>query len=1049
MSFTVYKSSAGSGKTYTLVKEYLKIALREKETKRYKNILAITFTNKAAAEMKERVIDALTAIASVDKLEGTAYFLLKDLVNELQQDEASIRSKCEAVLSSMLHNYSDIAISTIDKFVHKIVRSFAHDLHISLNFTVEMDTENLLQTAIDLMISKVGSDPHLTAALVDFSERKADEERSWNIEMDLADFAKDLLKEQHLTYLNKLKNLSLPEFSKIRKRLDELTSQFEVELQHIGAAGIHHINSNGIEQKDLAGGANGIGKYFFYLQERRAKNYQATPTLQKYVSNDNWTSAKVSPAGRDAINSCKDEMAKLYHAAQKIIEAGYAAYLLHVGIQKNIYAVSVLNELEKVIQEIKLQKNLVHISEFSKKIADIVSKEPVPFIYERIGEKYKNYLIDEFQDTSILQWQNFIPLVENSLATNEFNMLVGDAKQAIYRWRGGEVEQFAMLPEIFKSESNPIIQSRQAVLIRNFVEKKLVYNRRSKHEIIEFNNSFFRFVVDQERFPKELKSIYDALEQESDATNTGGSIHFHFLEPGAEDFNADALTANQVLQTLTKLLADNFQLSDIAILTRNNKVGVMLSRFLIEAGIPVVSRESLLLKTSSAVNFLVNTLHYLNDSQQEIAQAAMMDFLLKQNGAVNTVGLNDYFKTKDLFFTNLKGHYPEWNKSKLRRLPLYELCESLTRIFKLTAKADPYVVFFLDAVQAYTLANTNDALDFLEWWERKKHSLSIVIPQGLNAVNVLTIHKSKGLEFPVVLFPNANWNAKVPKENMWVNLEDPELPQLKAALLPLNAELAKTTYAADYQAEINRKELDDINLVYVAFTRAIKRLYVFAELPDGHKKIGKYYVEYLQAKGLWKDNQFDYALGTEQKNETKSKTGKGIGFESLTTLVSNDWRTKLVLSHQSEKLWNMENPDSDKDYGNLIHTALSKIKSLSDVDTSLQAMLTEGLIGTIERDFLQRKLSRLISRKEIQPFFETGLHIKTEAEILLPKGNSYRPDRVVIYPEKAVVLDYKTGVELEKHKEQINQYAETLLQMGFTSVEKYLLYTETEKLIII
>ncbi len=1048
MSFTVYKSSAGSGKTYTLVKEYLKIVLQDKEVKRYKSILAITFTNKAAAEMKERVIDALTSISSNKKLEGTSFHLLKDLEKELQLDAASIQTKCAAVLTSMLHNYSDISISTIDKFVYKIVRNFAYDLQLPVNFSIEMDSDNLLQTAIDLLIARVGGDEKLTQALVAFAERKADEERSWNIENDLKNFSFDLLKEQYTEYLSELKKLSLQDFFEIKNKLHLLTSDFEMELKRIGDKALHLISENNIDHKDLAGGAkSGIGKYFSYLKEKRASNYKATDTIEKYVREDNWEATKATAQSRNNIRNCKEELKTLFYEAKKILELGYSNYLLHDAVERNIYAVSVLNEIEKIIVEIKKENNQVHISEFSKKIAAIVMNEPVPFIYERIGEKYKNYLIDEFQDTSILQWQNFIPLLENSLATNEFNMLVGDGKQAIYRWRGGEVEQFMGLPAILNADGSVLLKSREGALKRNFQEKKLTHNRRSKREIIEFNNSFFRFVVQQESFPSFLKPIYDSLEQEFEPNNSGGFVHFHFLNKVEENYVADEKTCHYTLELIKKALSDNYQLRDIAILTRNNKNGVALSKFLIEAGIDVVSKESLLLQTSSKVNFVVNALYYISDPENSIAKAGIMEFILKSEPSFETINLNNYFKSEILFSSYVKKRFPTWNTTKFLQLPLYELCEELIRTFKLNEQADPYIIFFLDAVYGFISKFTNSIVDFLDWWERKKESLSIVIPQGLNAVNVLTIHKAKGLEFPIVIFPYANWSARKPVENLWVHLQDENIPKLKVALLPLKSNLGRTQYDDAYIAEMGKKKLDDLNLLYVAFTRAINKLYVICEPPEGAKNLSKYYIDFLTHKGLWREELVDYSFGQEIENSTQRKKNEKTVLNYLTAVVSNDWRQKISLLKQSDKLWKEEKAGLEKDYGNLIHTALSKIMTLKDIEKSLASMLIEGLISKSEESHLNQKLKQLLSRPEIQPFFENGLSVKTEAEILLAKGSIYRPDRIVFYPEKTVVLDFKTGVELEKHRTQVSEYATTLHQMGYLQVEKFLVYTETEKLI--
>jgi ATP-dependent exoDNAse (exonuclease V) beta subunit len=1046
MSFTVYRSSAGSGKTYTLVKEYLKLILPVNEHNRYKNILAITFTNKAAAEMKERVITALTAISGKEKIEGTARFLVSDLVQELQMEESELRLKCGFVLSSMLHNYSDISIGTIDKFVHKIVRTFAYDLQIPVNFSVELDSENLLQMAIDLLIARVGSDEQLTQVLLAFTEQKAMDEKSWDVEQDLKNFASDLLKEQNVNFISQLKQFSLRDFYLIRETIDAYLNNLVASFANIGKKGLDLIHSKGIEMKDFAGGEQkGIGKYFTYL----ANGIKFAPTnyLQLLIENENWVAGKTKEVARKNIESIQADLLQIYNEAQKLLIQEQADYIELSAVKRNIYALSLLNEIEKVVDEIKKENNQVHISDFNKKIAAIVLNEPVPFLYERIGERYKNFLIDEFQDTSVLQWQNFVPLLENALASNEFNMVVGDAKQAIYRWRGGEVEQFANLPQIQNSESNPNVKAREDVLFRNYLAKELVHNRRSRREIVEFNNDFFQFVTTTEIFPKELLSIYDSLQQRFEPENLGGAVSFHFLNPDLNDVDVQQSFGDQVLKTIKNLLADNYQLSDIAILTRNNKNGTALASFLIEAGIPVVSKESLLLCASASVNFILNLLNFLNNSQHEIAKTGIIDFLIKRNKVKDVADLNCYFNDNIRLEDFLLQNFSAWKRVNLNQLPLYELCEEFIRVFELNSQADPYLVFFLDAVHSFLSTTARSVQEFMIWWERKKSKLSIVIPEGLNAVTVMTIHKSKGLEFPIVIFPYANWANKPGGDKIWVNLSNKKIPKLPVALLSLNKELEDTKYGDLYHSEQGKRTLDDVNILYVAFTRAVERLYVISEMPDKHKKIGNYYVDYINSKGLWQEKKQDYIFGEFVKRENKKIDSASLQLLSLSHIVSNDWRSKLTLSRQADKLWNYEKSNAEKDYGNLVHTALAQIHVIDDISKVLNGMFLEGLIVEEERNFLDKKLVKLLTRKDIAPFFQKGLNCKTEAEMILAHGRVQRPDRILFYPEKAVVLDYKTGVELEKHKTQILEYASTLTQMGYSKVEKYLLYTESEKLI--
>ncbi|HRH63923.1 MAG TPA: UvrD-helicase domain-containing protein [Bacteroidia bacterium] len=1046
MSFVVYKSSAGSGKTYALVKEYLKISLQTKSDTRYKNILAITFTNKAAAEMKARVIDALIAISGNSKPEGSSYFLLQDLKNELQLSEALIKLKCEAVLRSMLHNYSDVAISTIDKFVHKVLRTFAFDLQVPFNFMVEMESDLLLQTAIERLLAKVGNDEALTRTLIDFILQKVESERNWRIEQDLLDFSRDLLREQAAGFIKKLKPLNLQDFEKIRSKVYQYRIDFENKLQKIGQQALDILSSNEINHSDLSGGANaGLGKYFLYLSTGTFDKFKPTQTHLKNVDQEKWYSDKATANARHSIELCKAELRNLFFAAQKIIDQELSTYIVFRALYKNSYGISLLNELDKLCEEIKRENGLLHISEFNKKISNIVLNEPVPFIYERIGEKYKNYLIDEFQDTSVLQWQNFIPLLENSLAINEFSMIVGDGKQAIYRWRGGEVEQFSMLPKFFDSNKYPLLQEREAIFSRNFEEKFLTHNRRSKSEIVAFNNHFFAHTMQHSGLPENLKAIYSSLEQKFDEQNTGGLVNFQFVANNDKESDVQLTICNRVVDTIEQVLEDGYELSDITLLCRTNKDGILLAQFLLEKGISVISKESLLVSASAEVNLVIACLVLLHQSNHDIARTVMMHYLLKRTTSDRS-DISDYFEEEDLFKNFMKERFPGWNPSSLNQLPLYELCESLLRLFNLNIPADPYLVFFLDAVHQFASKNTATIPDFLNWWENKRQKLSIVIPEGLNAVNIMTVHKSKGLEFPVVIFAFANWMDSKKGETLWVDFQYKQVPELSTALLPMSS-LKETEYHHLYEAETSKKELDKLNILYVAFTRAVNRLYVVCEMPGSYKKLANYYVDYLKHVSLWVDSEASYTIGTKQKKVSVDTSSEAITIDYLKGIHNSHWRNRLRLSEATVISDDTPASKDERAYGNLMHAALALMPDSSHLSSAIEQLLLTGMITQEESEGLSVKLSSLLNNALLSPFFVPGLNVKMEAEILLPSTKTYRPDRVVFYPEKVVVLDYKTGVQLEKHKTQLRNYVSILRQMGHSAISSYLIYTESEKLL--
>lgn len=501
MSFTVYKSSAGSGKTFTLVKEYLNMVLKKPSS--FRNILAITFTNKAANELKERVLSYLRELSADTNEQSFAVkkFMLPILIEETGLDQATVKERAGTTLSLILHNYSDFAIGTIDSFVHRIIKTFAYDLKLPLSFEVELDDEEHLNRAIDILISRIGIDEDLTNILINFTKLKTSEEVDWQIEKDLLKFSKTLISEDGREAIDKIKELSSADFREIAQKTLKFIKDFKNQITPITKSAVDLINSKNISDHSFYYGTKGISAYFKKLSRANNEDFNPNTYVKKTIDEDIWYSKKVDLAELDLIDSIKDELKNYYLQLEQILNQNLERFHLYQIIYKQIYAVAVLSEIGKILEEQKHLNNIIHISEFNKRVADIVFNEPVPFIYERLGERFKSFLIDEFQDTSVLQWQNFIPLIDNSLAEGHFNMIVGDGKQAIYRFRNGEVEQFAKLPELFEAKHLPLAKEREQTLKRNYLEKHLTRNYRSKREIIEFNNQFLKV------FPKDWKKI--------------------------------------------------------------------------------------------------------------------------------------------------------------------------------------------------------------------------------------------------------------------------------------------------------------------------------------------------------------------------------------------------------------------------------------------------------------------------------------------------------------------------------------------------------------
>jgi ATP-dependent exoDNAse (exonuclease V) beta subunit len=1050
LSFTVYKSSAGSGKTFTLVKEYLKLILPEPV--KYRHILAITFTNKAANEMKERVLFNLKELAkpSVNRDPKVSRNLLPLLIAETGLTEIGIIAQSAEALKLILHNYSDFAIGTIDSFSHRVIRTFAHDFGLPVNFNVELDSDELLETAVDLLLDKVGDDKELTALLVKFLESRMDEDKSWNIDATLMDFSRVLLNEVGVRHLEKLKNLKLADFNRIVSEIYTQINAFENKIQKIAEKGVNVIENSDIPPGAFFQGEKGIGGYFGKLAKKRMDSLGSDTYASKTVTEDKWTSGKATPDDRRKIDGMKQRLTEVYMQIRLEKDLHQKKYLFLKILSKTIYPLAVLREIEQTLSMFKKQNNIVHISEFNRRIAEIVLNEPVPFIYERLGEKFNHVLIDEFQDTSKLQWSNLLPLIENSLASGYFNLVVGDGKQAIYRWRNGDVDQFTKLPAIPGSDLNRLLMDRERILTSYFTSHPLNKNFRSKFEIVDFNNRFFKFLSLE--YPKELGKVYDDPVQENDPTKTGGYVNIEFIDHKDGTSAYREKTLKRILERIRELEQQKFQWQDIAILCRKNRDGTEIARFLLQNEIKVISSEALLLSHSPEVNFITGLMKILNDPGNPILTAELITYLL-QKGRLKENGLHQMLlkirkdnHSKSVFKILIEQQFSVFF-SQLYGMPVFELAEELIRQFSLNSVADPYLQFFLDAVMKYSRKNATSSSSFLDWWETKKDKLSVIIPAGLDAVRIMSVHKAKGLQFPVVIHPFAQDKKDSSRTFLWVDIADNDLMGLKSALIKSRKDLLETDYQSDYEEEERKSLIDLVNILYVAMTRAVERLYVLTQsTPENNSKtpsIPVLFNNFFRSTGEWIEGKSEYEAGENDKREVIEKA-ESSGNISLSSFISRDWQKKVFIRARAPEIWDINDPQKKNRWGNLVHTVLSEITTINDLETVMDQVSSSGMIDESDKEKLQSTIQDILNNPATYHLFAEGVKVRKEAEILLKDGNTLRPDRVIVEGDNIMLIDYKTGKPDIKHEEQLRDYESRLSEMGYKEIRKFLLYTTPE-----
>ncbi len=1024
------------------MREYIALALQSPAY--FRHILAITFTNKAANEMKQRIVQGLVQLADpAAHSEGAVIrFMLPDLAKTTAYSNEEITKRAQSVLTRILHEYDDFSVRTIDSFVSRIIRTFAHDLHLPVDFEIEMDRDLMLDQAVDQLISKAGIDKELTNILVDFTEAKADDEKSWQIELDIKKTAGFLFSEGSQYFISKLHEIPPARLNEIAVGIRKTRKNFEDSIVALAQTAKKLIIDNHIDNASFARGNSGIGGYFFKLANRIIEGPNSF--VLATINDNKWVAAKADAIQVSAINSVKDQLTAIYHQCDALMETGSSRYELLGMIEKNIFQMGVLNAMELEIDTIRREKRVIHISEFNKRITDIILKEPVPFIYERIGEKYYNYLIDEFQDTSELQWKNLLPLVGDSLAYGRYNLVVGDGKQAIYRFRNGQVEQFMMLPALPENYEKEVFGDTEQALGLNYNPKVLSSNFRSLPVIINFNNDFFGFLSQQ--LSDGFQSIYTNHTQEISAGKTGGLVSVEFL-PYNSRADFDEINIERVFELVNELNDKGFAKADIAILTRSNREGSIIARHLMSEGISVVSAEALLLAASPEVNFVITILQHISNPQNLVATAGILNELIRK-GKLNTTLIHNFPVQKGQRLSLEKvlseGNI-DFNIKTLRGLPLYDLCEEIIRIFDLNfGKYDIYLQFFLDFVNKVSARQGTHLADLLESWDEKKGKLSVVVPEGIDAIRIMTIHKAKGLEFPVVIWPMATEKLKTTFDQLWVDLAEDVVPGLPVALLQTGASMEDVGYSDQYQKERNSSLLDMINLIYVAFTRPAERLYIITREPgkgdsNNLPTLLTKYIESTLDEWTQSANVFSRGLDEHVKKVGKSLPDAGM----LSEMISSPWQGRIKIARRAPVYWSTDPSKNKQAWGTLIHDTLASITSRDNISEAVSAQAALNQLNEEDKALLQQRVTATVNHELLKEYFNTDFNIKPEAGILTPEGDVFRPDRVIFSDKETVILEFKTGLpEPEKHRKQLDNYGNLLEQMGYSNIRKLLVYID-------
>ena len=1046
--YKVIYASAGSGKTYALVQNLLAICLKyPAQAEKIQNILALTFTNKAANEMKHRIISWLKDFSAENYADNED---LKNIQLKLEKDgfkitldDLHLRSK--KMLDYVLHHYSTLNIGTIDKFNAKLVRSFSQELGLAQNFALEINAEPFLIEAVDKMLEDIGQENNISHAFMDFVNYSLDNNDRLNLNQTLYKSAKEYVQDKHYFQLKQNKDFDWDLYEKSKKKLRENIRELRQESEEIAQNALNLLREKDLEIEDFASGANGIGGFFQkYLRNKAPKVYPTLEAEEKCVQS---ILKGASGKGKHKQAEILEILDFLLFERQKII-ANHVQIEKKTKILEALLPLKVNKDIQDKLAEIELENDLVLLSKFNIMIHENLREEPTAFIYEKIGTKFSHYFFDEFQDTSFLQWQNLIPLRDH--ANSQENMsftLVGDPKQSIYRFRGGDSQ---LMLDIINNSDNSV----PAATVEN-----LEYNYRSAKNIVDFNNQLYLY-MSQFTEPEHQK-IFGPGSQQIAKSSVEGRVRINMLENTgnkATDYEAVSELMKNDIQTC---LDQGFRFSDITILCRGNFDIFSYSQHLGNLKV-TYNGEEVFIKTISESGLTLNlsvTLLALTEFLRWHENPKNLQFAVKMLYYLNVLGrikIEDFTRemTEILAFGK-KEKIEQFISEKfnlnlsadgLLQLNLYNFIEHFLKEFSVEGKETDFLFNYLEMLYAYSQNAGSTLKEFLKFWDEEAQKTTIQASENVDAVQIMTIHKSKGLEFPVVLLPMRN-KAPSKKSSYWfdTNTEEKQssvnVKLFSEDLVIYDEEISAFNAKNSYQQKI-----DDFCLQYVATTRAAEQLFLYVE--KGGKNSN-----YLEI--------FDFLKDEIPRNEMlEEQTSFDFYPVSETTLRKHKTAKKEQFTTQPISFRNKEekNPNAikiatpSKNYQNRIekvrtgiftHEILAKINSENDVEKTLEAYLLDGTITREEKAEIAERIYKIIKNPDYVRYFLPEQVVINEKDIMLSaegKSKIYRPDRLISTKNGFIIIDFKTGDVQEKHQKQIDEYRAVLEILGHQVDETAIIY---------
>jgi ATP-dependent helicase/nuclease subunit A len=1065
----ILQASAGSGKTFSLTAHYLTLLLSA-ETK-YREILAVTFTNKATEEMKSRIMEVLKGFAEGDpskKINDYREIVLK-AHPDLNADLLKYRS--DKIYRKILHDYSRFSVSTIDGFVQKVIRGFAFELGLDAGYGLEMNYEKVKNELAERLDKALDKNPVLLQWIIDLALDRINNDKSWNYRRELIDLTNEIFKERYQPFENAIKLLGESvDLDMLFKDYNKVTrlgiETFENTLKELADQAQQIFEVEGIDISSLKGKSKSP---LNNLSKIAGGDLTKIPGLAKLVDQPEEWFQKGQESG--AYSELNPLLSKLVHTYQE----GLAGYILAHAFNKNLYYLRLMQEMAVLLKDYRDESPNLLISDAQtllKGITDDADDNP-SFIWEKMGNRYRNFLFDEFQDTSSNQWGSFRSLLSNSIASPSGkhidHLIVGDTKQSIYRWRNGD---WNILHQ----------QAKQDVKAENVLDDSLEENYRSTQNIIRFNNDLFKelpqlmqtnlngAIEEQEvddvvkwwqarGFDRIVTDVYGEVKQKTTPyTLDGGTINFNVLKTDEEGNPLTKVTfrdlslAKMIEELETLIHVKNYKPKDICVLVRSNSEAVAAVETLMSHGIDVISGEALLLNNNNAVKLIINTLQVMGGLSENTAlfKANCINLYARLQGT--EVFPHHYFSLKFKTLTQLSDLLPAdlcENWLGWMQQPLPALLEKIITAYGLHQPQHvanlPYLFALRDLMGSFALQGERGIAAFLTFWDEEGVRKTLPSSENTDAVQVITIHKSKGLAFRAVMLPFCNWdiNGK-PNGIFWVPAADTPYHHLHSIPLKYNKELGRSSVAKPYFEELLYNNMDALNMLYVATTRSKEYLYINTQ---GKKtktitNIGDL-LNMVYEDQLSEDGQ--YVIEGEVSDQ--SEKGSAVQEIEMESYPVSDRLSQVFDANLKRREIDLITGESAGRTGTILHEVLAMASSAEDVDDALRTLLLDGIFKAEEFPFLKAQALAVLQHTGLQEILRKSKQSLNERSIIDTKGKSYRPDKVLVNGNELIIIDYKfTQQESDKHIEQVAHYKALLMAMGYTDVKTYLFYAVSGQL---